>query len=452
MTSDGDLLKKVEERFVTCDDINAMSARLLKAEMSNNKEKAAQLKTKLEKLREAQRRNVKVRLTTTVRGSPLAASSSHGIVHLTATDRMGREIPLHTHGYDAVPPITKTKHGRMKSHDENGNRIRYFEDASEHANINELVRQERLESGHSSNMQFISLAGKCKHRVDDEYDDVFAVNAGKSHNLACKRRKSDAIADYKRREYAESKCASCINHTPQYLVMSVGQRMFLSLPEHASMTCGHCLLSPLEHIGAMTRVDEIAVEEARAFKNDLCQMAASWWGRGSSYVFLEVASHPNSHKHHVQIECIPVDRDAMDELPSYFKKALLDLGSEWDQNTKIVSLRKPGIGARDAIPPNFSYFAVEFGNEGGGFAKVIEDWRSFPLSFGREVIAGVLGKTTDKWRKPKDDSLSDLRKKAVEFEEHWGALRHTIDAQKVAAPLTTEKEPEGPELPPSMMF
>ncbi len=95
--------------------------------------------------------------------------------------------------------------------------------------------------------------------------------------------------------------------------------MFLSLPEHASLTRGHCLLSPLEHAGAMTRVDESAVDEVRAFKRNLCRMAAKWKGPGASYVFFEVAAYPNSHKHHVQIECIPVDGDTMDELPSYFK-------------------------------------------------------------------------------------------------------------------------------------
>lgn len=62
---------------------------------------------------------------------------------------------------------------------------------------------------------------------------------------------------------------------------------------------------------------------------------------------------------------------------------MLDLGSEWDQNKRVISLKNPGAGAHGAIPPNFGYFAVEFGHDGGGYAKVIEDWASFPLYFGR---------------------------------------------------------------------
>lgn len=48
-----------------------------------------------------------------------------------------------------------------------------------------------------------------------------------------------------------------------------------------------------------------------------------------------------------------------------------------------MSLKQPGLGARNAVPPNFGYFAVEFGITGGGYAKVIEDWSSFPIYFGR---------------------------------------------------------------------
>lgn len=118
--------------------------------------------------------------------------------------------------------------------------------------------------------------------------------------------------------------------------------MFLSLPEHASLTRGHCLLSPLEHAGAMTRVDEVAMEEAHAFKRALCRMAASetgWLGPRFSYVFLEVAAYPNAHRHHVQIECIPVDRDTMDELPSYFKVSASNWGIRICQDNRYQAFK-----------------------------------------------------------------------------------------------------------------
>lgn len=98
--------------------------------------------------------------------------------------------------------------------------------------------------------------------------------------------------------------------------------MFLSLPEHASLTRGHCILAPLEHIGAMTRVDENAVQEAYSFRRDLCRMAELWKGEGASCLFVEIGGYPNSYRHHCQIECFPVDRETMEELPSYYKVSL----------------------------------------------------------------------------------------------------------------------------------
>ena len=79
------------------------------------------------------------------------------------------------------------------------------------------------------------------------------------------------------------------------------------------------MLVPLEHVGSMTRAEEGALNEICTFKHNLCRMAPMWKGKGASYVFMEVASYPNLFRHHVQVECIPVDQETMKELPSYFK-------------------------------------------------------------------------------------------------------------------------------------
>ncbi|VDK39613.1 unnamed protein product [Taenia asiatica] len=415
----------VEERYVTISDINTMAARLLKAELSGNKEKMDKIKSKLERLREAQRRNVKVRLTRVVSVSPKEAKHCSNFAHLATVDRDGRSPPLYIK--ESKGSSFGENYERSRCHGGRSGRNGYLFDGGDSCTIKEMIRQEKLEMKNSCDRQFASLSGRCKDGVDDEYGDTFVNENVKLQGVSRSRLRSDAITDYKRREYAESTCSSCMDHTPRYLVMSVRQSMFLSLPEHASLSRGHCFLTPLEHVGAMTRVDEAAVEEARAFKRDLCRMAALWKGKGASYVFME--------------------------------KAMLDLGSEWDQNKRILSLERSGTGVYKAIPPNFGYFCVEFGIDGGGYAKVIEDWSAFPLHFGREVLAGVLGKSVDKWRKPKKDPLEQLRRKAVEFEEKWMTVEkstneHGSTIQRTEIPATTTSsagyhlEPEGPELPP----
>ncbi|KAM3177008.1 hypothetical protein ACTXT7_005384 [Hymenolepis weldensis] len=448
VASSGDRITEVEERYVTNDDINSISAQILKAELMENKAKIAKLKSKLDKLREAQRRNIKIRLTKTV-----SASSSRNVVQLTTTDNLGHEVPLHLQQYQGSSHGYGRKYENVNYHDEEGHRTKYLPDDNEGGSVEELIRQEKLESKNSYDKQFASIVGKCKGGVDDEYDDAFASKRIKSADSVRLKMKSDAIADFKRREYAESKCSSCMRHMSRYLIMSVGQHMFLSLPEHVSLTRGHCILSPSEHVGAMTRVDENAVDEAVSFKRDLCRMAEMWKGTGASCVFMEIGGYPNHYKHHCQIECFPVNRETMEELPSYFKKALLDLGSEWDQNKRVVSLKQPGLGVHKAIPPNFGYFAVEFGVNGGGYAKVIEDWSSFPLYFGREILAGILGKSPDRWRKPKKDSLGELRRKAVEFGEKWSVLEKNSGEHDVGPRQSEVSGPdiEGPALPPSLL-
>ncbi|KAA0191834.1 CWF19 protein 2, partial [Fasciolopsis buskii] len=137
-------------------------------------------------------------------------------------------------------------------------------------------------------------------------------------------------------------------------------------------------------------------------------------------------------------------------------KALEEIGSEWDQNRRVVKLVKPGFGAYGAVPPKFPYFAVEFGLDGGGLARVLDDGRDIPAYFGREVIAELLDKDTRYWRKPKVERFEQLRTKVVQFENWWEPFNKwsVCDPGGVSASDTSELRnmpvPEGPELPPGL--
>ncbi|CAI7753803.1 unnamed protein product, partial [Closterium sp. NIES-54] len=71
--------------------------------------------------------------------------------------------------------------------------------------------------------------------------------------------------------------------------------------------------------------------------------------------------------------------------------ALDEAESEWSQqhSKRILDTRAIRGGLRAAIPPNFPYFHVEFGLQ-GGYCHVIDDESSFKPSFGRDVIAGMM--------------------------------------------------------------
>jgi len=112
----------------------------------------------------------------------------------------------------------------IESHDETGNRINFFRDDSVSTTLEDLVSQERMESRHASDIQFASMAGKCRRGPEDEYDDAFISKKSISHDVARQRQKANAVSDYKRKEFALANCSKCLERTPKYLVMSVGQR------------------------------------------------------------------------------------------------------------------------------------------------------------------------------------------------------------------------------------
>merc|ERR1712117_646051 len=105
----------------------------------------------------------------------------------------------------------------------------------------------------------------------------------------------------------------------------------------------------------------------------------------------------NLHHHpHTCIECVPLPREMGDMAPIYFKKAIQEVGPEWAQNKKLVDLSKKDI--RHSVPKGFPYFSVDFGLH-GGYAHVLEDEKSFPPWFGREIVGGMLDCDPTFWRK-----------------------------------------------------
>lgn len=84
------------------------------------------------------------------------------------------------------------------------------------------------------------------------------------------------------------------------------------------MVTGQCFITPYEHIGSITRVDDCTLGEIKAFKRQLVQMFQKRLN-GSSCVFMETATKPDSAWSHAQIECIPISSDAMESVSGYFR-------------------------------------------------------------------------------------------------------------------------------------
>lgn len=101
---------------------------------------------------------------------------------------------------------------------------------------------------------------------------------------------------------------------------------------------------------------------------------------------------------HCVIECIPIKYGDYEEFPAYFKQSILTQADEWATNRKIIDTTTRGF--RKSLVKNLPYFHVWLGVD-GGYGHVIESEDGFSLTFGKEVVAGMLDLSSELWRKPR---------------------------------------------------
>lgn len=98
-----------------------------------------------------------------------------------------------------------------------------------------------------------------------------------------------------------------------------------------------------------------------------------WHAQGMAAIFMETVMNPTRVGWHTCIECVPIDAELAETVPMYFKKALLDADEEWSSHKKVIDTSTKGL--RNAVPPNFPYFHVQWFGGGyppGGYAHIIE--------------------------------------------------------------------------------
>lgn len=307
-----------------------------------------------------------------------------------------------------------------------GERSRYFADDDKY-DLKTLVEREKMGTAEDQNQMFARLAGRATEKTDDDFqmDDMFVskANQKQSESIEEQRERAAAIHEHKKMAGALEKCHFCFSKVPKHLIVAIGTKSFLMLPRHKSLTEGHCLIIPMQHIAAGTALDEDVWSEMQVFRKTLTQMYRE---KDQDVVIMETSMRLKYFPH-MFLECVPMDREIGDMAPIYFKKALQESESEWSQNKKVVDLSNRDV--RRAIPKGFPYFAVDFGNE-GGFAHVIEDEQKFPSYFGREILGGMIDADHTLWRKPRQENFDDQRRKVMQFAEMWKPFDWTQNISK----------------------
>eukprot|EP01120_Amphizonella_sp_Union-15-10_P009066 TRINITY_DN3363_c0_g1_i1.p1 TRINITY_DN3363_c0_g1~~TRINITY_DN3363_c0_g1_i1.p1 ORF type:complete len:261 (-),score=32.53 TRINITY_DN3363_c0_g1_i1:46-828(-) len=229
-----------------------------------------------------------------------------------------------------------------------------------------------------------------------------------------KQERSGAIAETRKYDKKLSNCFYCWNNkrVPKHLILSIGDFTYLTLAHKGALTSLHCKIVTIDHHVACTMVDDHVWNEIKLFMVSITRMFES---KGKKPIFIETVRNVK-WQNHLVVEVIPVDFDAFDEAPLYFKKALLESDSNWAHHQKLIDTTVRGI--RRSIPPHFSYFYVQFGVE-TGYAHQIEDSVKWSKNFGEEVIGGILGLDPDLWISPRFLPYNQEVELVKEFLESW---------------------------------
>ena len=380
----------VSTEDVSDNRLNALSAKIMKAELLGKTEKANTLKLELKALQELKQSTSEPQKNT--------------VVVLTKSDAKGQ-----------VWPVSLTKDPYLSG---KGKKKKNYFDGGEDSSIREMLHQERMTGFDDTQALIAKMAskfvpsGQSGEVIDDALDSKTAV----SYDVKKSAEKQNRITLGHSKKFMETleNCSFCFGskHFKKHLVISVGQYIYLSMPSHQSLTNNHCLLSPLEHLSSSVSLDENIWEELRNFQKAIARMFAA---HGLDVVFIESHTH-HSQRNHMCIDCIPLEVELGQMAPMYFKKAILESDQEWSMNKKLVETKSRGV--RNTIPNGLPFFAVEFG-VGSGFAHVVEDRDVFPHYFGKEVIGGMLDVEPRLWKKPPFENFEQQKKKVLSFADLW---------------------------------
>ncbi|KAL4646956.1 CWF19-like protein 2 [Arapaima gigas] len=409
------------KELLTDEEMNKLGAKLVKAEFMGNKDLVEKLRAQLEAARQARENQAKGGALAHRHGN--TQSQAPGCIEedqevlLYRMDRSGQAWPVSASSQPLEPRGGRRKKQLIETH-RDGERMRYFAD-DDSVDLREMVRREKMNSSSEQNALYSRMVAKAVRKQDrDNYtlDDMFVSSAAQQERLGQEeeRQRRRAIQEHQRLAARMDKCPYCFDSAklPKHLVVAIGAKVYLCLPNAVSLTEGHCLIVPLQHHTAATTLDEEVWAEVQLFRRALVKMFED---HKLDCVFLETHMNPKQ-QHHMVYECIPLPKELGDMAPIYFKKAIMECDEEWAMNKKLVDLSSKDI--RRAVPKGLPYFSVDFGLQ-GGFAHVIENEHKFPPYFGKEVLGGMLDLEPRCWRKPARENFEDQRKKVLQFAQRW---------------------------------
>lgn len=236
--------------------------------------------------------------------------------------------------------------------------------------------------------------------------------------------RNTAISDFQKLNKILDSCPLCYHEDkdtpPVAPVISLGTRVFLTLPTEPEISEGGAFIVPIQHRKNLLECDDDEWEEIRNFMKCLTRM---YHDQGRDVVFYENAAQPHRHRH-AAMEAVPLPLELGEMAPAFFREAILTADEEWSQHHKLIDTlkrSKDGLGKfafRRMIAKEMPYFHVWFELD-GGLGHVIEDERRWPKGdlFARETLGGMLDIEPDVIKRQGRWHRSDRR--AEGFKKRW---------------------------------
>uniref|UniRef100_A0AAG5D1A3 CWF19-like protein 2 n=1 Tax=Anopheles atroparvus TaxID=41427 RepID=A0AAG5D1A3_ANOAO len=366
------------ELLLTDEQLNELGAKIIKAELLGNTSQAESLKEKLEKAKK-----------------------------LRSEVQLKKPVPKRKSSTEESVSYTVSKSRDETQRDNTKKQRRYQQNLPQGPALADKFRSERHEND-SMDAQFFKVSAKMGEgkRLENLFDHQKASTSVGEVNAA----EEKTVREMNRMSKAQADCERCINsgRFGQEQLIAMGKGVYLSIPTWRALQPKHCFIVPVDHYPSLTQVDEDVHQEIV----DVCKALVQMFRKHQmEVVFFETVRYLNRNPH-TYIQCVPASNFEM--APFYFKKAILESETEWAMNKKLHNVE--GFNVKRTVPKNLPYFWVNFNME-NGFAHVIEDQESFPVTFATETIAGTLGLDTRDWRKPRKETNPAQR--VEEFKNWW---------------------------------
>lgn len=308
-------------------------------------------------------------------------------------------------GTRAEAKPVETKRGRERG------KLEENEDMS----IEDMVREERRTRGQAGGegMRLAERIAKDAAFDDDlEYLDENAARLAKRVHKSEINLKNVAVNEYQKLTRILENCPLCYHEDkgqmPVAPVISLGTRVYLTLPTEPEVSEGGAVIVPLAHRMNLLECDDDEWEEIRNFMKSLTRM---YHERGEDVIFYENAAAPQ-RRLHAAMTALPIPYEDGAMVPAYFREAFLTSDEEWSQHRKVIDTgakAAEGLGRmafRRSIAKEMPYFHVWF-NLDGGLGHIVENADMWPRGdlFAREVVGGIVDappnviKKQGRWRR-----------------------------------------------------